>query len=62
MHVVMIGRAKIRVEAQGCMGCGTQYAPGWRPGRTVQVTVNGRRLEVAVALCSECSAKGKGVA
>jgi len=65
MQVVNFGRAKIRVHAEGCVGCGTEHSTSWHPAMTVKVQVGGHKLDVQLNRCGDCEyekSKGRAVA
>jgi uncharacterized protein (UPF0212 family) len=57
MESVRIGKAKIDVIGRGCIGCGTEFSSAWTVAKIVQVEVEGRRLEIRLYRCRNCSAK-----
>jgi len=60
-QVVQYGRAKIRIEAKGCVDCGREFSYAWESAGAVRVTLNRgvtgheRVLMVMVHRCGRCA-------
>ena len=61
MQTINVGKAKIRIEVEGCTKCGTRYSSGWSVERVVNVVVEGRRsIKIEVHVCADCGRPKKG--
>lgn len=56
MITINIGKAKIRIYAEGCIDCGTLFSTGWREASEIQLVVRGRRKPFLIVLnrCENC--------
>ncbi len=52
-----VGKAKINIEAKGCVECGTQFSSGWSVDRTVLIVIGKTRIEVPLSICNDCKKK-----
>lgn len=57
-----VGKAKIRLEAEGCVDCGSRYSTTWTEAEKVEVQVPGRgwhkrgRFTITLYRCADCQA------
>lgn len=64
-QVVHHGKAKIRIEARGCVDCGAEHSFSWEVAGTVKLFVAGndgkpgRLVKIAVQRCGDCMKAAK---
>ena len=54
---IAFGKAKIEIEAKGCVECGSWWSTGWQIARTISVVINNRERLIDIHICNECAAK-----
>ena len=59
MIAFVFGKAKVKVEVEGCVGCGTRWSWRWGYEREVAVQVGEQREVIALPKCGDCLAKGE---
>lgn len=59
MLTFTVGKSKVRVEVEGCSGCGTRWSWRWGYEREVAVRVGKQCKTLAVPKCGDCLAKGE---
>lgn len=59
MTTFRFGKAKVSVDAKGCVDCGTEHSSGWHDARRVIIHCGTRCDEVMVHRCADCEAKMK---
>ena len=52
------GKTKVRVETEGCIGCGTRWCSGWRVYATLPVKIGEKKNAVDLHICADCDVKG----
>ena len=53
------GKAKVRVEVEGCMCCGTLWSWRWGVAKEIAIQVGERRAVISLAKCGECLARAE---
>ncbi len=55
MICIRIGKARLHIDVQGCIHCGSEYSTGWSEGKEIEVRVDNRKpIKVRVPMCAEC--------
>ena len=49
-----VGKARISVELEGCVSCGTRWSSGWEVVRRLTVRIGAREEEIALHACADC--------
>ena len=53
-----IGKARVSVEVEGCVSCGTRWSSGWAVVRRLTVRVGAREGEIVLHACADCIRNG----
>ena len=59
MLTFTFGKAKVRVEVEGCVSCGTRWSWRWGVDREVVVQVDGQRGVIGLPKCGDCLSQGE---
>lgn len=54
-----IGKTNIKVEAEGCFYCGTQWAEGWTTIKVIEVRILGTAIPLEISACARCTKSHK---
>ena len=49
-----VGKSKIKIEVEGCIGCGNTHSSGWTIAKTVPVKIGGGTVHVSIPCCADC--------
>jgi ferredoxin-like protein FixX len=58
--VCNIGKAKIRIEVEGCIDCGTRWSSGWTLAKQVPLQIGKRTLTIDIHRCADCGRERHG--
>ena len=48
------GKARVSVEVEGCVSCGTRWSSGWAVVRRLTVRIGAKVGEIALHACADC--------
>ena len=48
------GKARVSVEVEGCVSCGTRWSSGWEVVQRLTVRIGAREQEIALHACADC--------
>ena len=53
-HTFYVGKARIRLEVEGCLSCGTRWSSGWEKAREVSIRVGTKERSISIYKCADC--------
>ena len=51
------GEAKVTIDVEGCMNCGTIGSDMWMPIKSISFILNGKANTLQIYLCGDCFRK-----
>jgi hypothetical protein len=56
-EAMRIGKAKVKVEVNGCYKCGTQWSKGWKIARVIPASIGDKKFFIQIHICQDCAAQ-----
>ena len=52
-----VGKAKVRISAEGCIDCGTLWSHAWEVARVLTIRIGKRTYQLDIHRCGDCMKK-----
>lgn len=49
-----IGKAKVKIEVEGCAKCGGRWSNGWYVYKEVEIQIGKKKGTVSISICADC--------
>lgn len=50
-----VKKAKISIDVEGCLECGTNWSSDWTVERNVEIVVGAKKKTISIYICADCA-------